>query len=93
MQEGECPQAYDIYIASPGDAGQNFICKFWKTLLCNIDKQLNYLLRRMRKKMVQQVSTGDWESGRLDYDLALSLKGLFNCIILLTYMHIVMSIF
>lgn len=87
------PQGYAIYIISPGDAAQNFTCAFWKALLYNIDEQLNYLLRRMRKKMVQLVSTQDWESGRLGYVLVLSLKRLFNCIILLTYIHIVMSIF
>lgn len=75
VQKGECPQAYDICIVFPGDPAQYFTHKFWKQLPYNIDKQLNYLFWKIKKKIILMVLNGDWESGRLGYILVLSLNG------------------
>lgn len=75
VQKRECLQAYDICIVFPGDPAQYFTHKFWKQLPYNIDKQLNYLFQNIKKKIIQMVLKGYWESGRLGYILVLSLNG------------------
>lgn len=92
LQKGECPQAYGFYITFPGHPAQYFIHKFWEQLPYNIDKQLNYLFQRIKKIIIQMVLKEDWVR-KAGLCPGFVFKWLFNCIILLAYMHIAMSIF